>query len=298
MKTKILFTGYTDTCVMPLCAAVLSCMCGKKGWQDIQIESCGFWGVQGQTADPLTLTVAGEMGLDLSSHRARPATQTLLTQADWIIPQDSMVLRGVKELLDRDLTKVGKVTKLSLPKEKSLQAYRQSRDEVVAFCHRLMRKIAERMRQEKKMPSGIVLRSVTEQDVDGVVALEKQCFAHPWSRDGVLSELKKENGCFVSAFSGKTLVGYGSLVLTCGVGYINNVAVDESYRRQGIADELLLSLEEFCLSRQAESMTLEVRESNLPAISLYEKHGYQMEGCRKNFYRDPTENGLIMTKKL
>jgi ribosomal-protein-alanine N-acetyltransferase len=87
-------------------------------------------------------------------------------------------------------------------------------------------------------------------------------------------------------------------VLTCSVGYINNVAVDESYRRQGIADELLLSLEEFCLSRQAESMTLEVRESNLPAISLYEKHGYQMEGCRKNFYRDPTENGLIMTKRF
>jgi ribosomal-protein-alanine N-acetyltransferase len=293
MKKQILLVGYTDTSLMPLCAAVLNCMFAQKNWQDITVSSCGFWAVDGHGADPLMITAAGEMGLNLSSHGARSVKEELLQSATLVIPQDAMVLRGVKELLKSSNQKIGKITKLSPPKENTLEAYRESRQEVVAFCNRLLRKIADQMRQQGEE---VVIRPITEKDVEQVAFLEQQCFSHPWSQEGVLAELEKENGCFVGAFYENRLVAYGSLVLTCGVGYINNIAVEKDHRQKGIGDALLTALEEFCVNQKAESITLEVRQSNTVAIGLYEKHDYLSVGLRRNFYRDPTEDGVIMTK--
>lgn len=80
-------------------------------------------------------------------------------------------------------------------------------------------------------------------------------------------------------------------------GYIANIAVDPKWRRQGLAGELL---EVYCRFAQAHLafLTLEVRASNEAAIALYVKHGFVQAGVRKNYYQDPKEDALIMTREF
>ena len=78
--------------------------------------------------------------------------------------------------------------------------------------------------------------------------------------------------------------------------YIANIAVKNKFRRRGIGEAILDSAEKEALSNNCSFISLEVRVSNAPAISLYEKRGYISQGQRKNFYSNPTENALIMTK--
>ena len=78
--------------------------------------------------------------------------------------------------------------------------------------------------------------------------------------------------------------------------YIANVAVRNKFRRLGIGASLLGTAEKAALYKNCSFISLEVRVSNTPAINLYEKHGYISQGQRKNFYSNPTENALIMTK--
>ncbi len=298
MKKRILLVGYSDTNLMPLCAAVLTCLCKKKNVKGIRFESCGFWAVDGRTADPLALTVAGEMGLDLAKHRAKNINEAMTAWADWVIPQDAMIAKGVRELLQRDKTKMGKIMKLSSPVSHSLESYRQSREEVIAYCNRLLRKIMADAREQKKQAATVAVVPVDETKVSQIVQLEQTCFAHPWSEQAIVSELQKPDGCFLGAFLGETMVGYGSLSLVCGVGYINNIAVHPDYRRLGIGRRVLEQLEAYCLQHKAQSITLEVRSKNQSAIGLYESQGFLSCGLRKGFYRTPADDALIMTKEF
>ena len=82
-----------------------------------------------------------------------------------------------------------------------------------------------------------------------------------------------------------------------GEADIMNVAVDPAYRRQGIAEQLLLRLEQDLKDEDVHSLTLEVRPSNTPAVSLYEKLGYKQVGCRRGYYHHPKEDALILRKE-
>jgi ribosomal protein S18 acetylase RimI-like enzyme len=73
---------------------------------------------------------------------------------------------------------------------------------------------------------------------------------------------------------------------------ILNIAVKKTHRRKGVASALLEKLKEHVSDKK---IHLEVRESNLGAISFYERKGFKITGLRKNFYRNPTENALLMT---
>ena len=141
------------------------------------------------------------------------------------------------------------------------------------------------------------IQNMTAENITAVAGIEERCFSHPWSLQAVQSELEKPDGRFVAAFDGDTMVGYGSLALVCGVGYINNIAVAPAYRCLGVGSHLLLQLEEFCRLQNAQSITLEVRSRNRQAIGLYQKHGFASCGLRKGFYRTPDDDALIMTKE-
>ena len=81
-------------------------------------------------------------------------------------------------------------------------------------------------------------------------------------------------------------------------GYIANLAVKEKYRRKGVANALLQKVVDTAKENNLAFVSLEVREGNTPAINLYNKFGFTKQGVRKNFYRNPTANGLILTKFL
>ena len=138
---------------------------------------------------------------------------------------------------------------------------------------------------------------MNESHVSAVAELEKLCFSDPWSENSVASELKNKLALWLVAEEEGRVSGYiGSQ--TCGdESDVMNVAVHPDFRRRGIAEALVNRLVDELKAIDSHSLTLEVRASNVPAISLYEKLGFSEVGRRKNYYRNPREDALIMRKE-
>lgn len=139
------------------------------------------------------------------------------------------------------------------------------------------------------------LVKLTEAHIPQMVELEKICFSMPWTADMIRSELNNPSCLYLAAVDGDTLVGYIGVQTVLDEGYINNVAVRPEYRRRGIAAALISLLAEQARAIGLAFMTLEVRESNAPAIALYEKLGFTTVGRRKNYYEKPREDAILMT---
>ena len=133
--------------------------------------------------------------------------------------------------------------------------------------------------------------------VPQVAALEKICFADPWSEKSVASELENPLSYWLVAMDGEELVGYVGSQTVLGETDMMNVAVSPDYRRQGIAEGLILALIADLKDRESHCLTLEVRDSNDSARALYEKLGFSEIGRRKNYYRNPKEDALILRKE-
>lgn len=142
----------------------------------------------------------------------------------------------------------------------------------------------------------VIIHPMTKEDVYGIEEIEKECFSVPWTRDGIESELSNENArFFVAEYMGET-AGYLGMHIVLDECYIANIAVREKFRRRGIANGLLQAGEDKAKEENCVFISLEVRVSNEKAVALYKKRGYNEVGERKNFYSEPTENALIMTK--
>lgn len=144
----------------------------------------------------------------------------------------------------------------------------------------------------------VEITEMTAAHIPKLAELEKECFSTPWTAEGLAQELCNPQAHFLVAEAQGEAVGYLGVQEIVGEGYITNIAVFPQYRGQGIAAALLQSAAEGAAERDCSFLTLEVRESNAPAIALYKKMGYTDVGQRKNFYRDPTENARIYTKYL
>ena len=130
------------------------------------------------------------------------------------------------------------------------------------------------------------------QYLDDVADIERICFGNPWSKQDLKNQLELDTSHFLVAVEDGRAVGYMGLQIFSGEGYVTNVAVLPQYRQRGIAKALI----DKALQNDMCFITLEVRESNTPAIRLYEKAGFKNVGTRPNFYTDPVENAIIMTK--
>ncbi len=139
------------------------------------------------------------------------------------------------------------------------------------------------------------IRKMKGLDLEGVARLERLCFSQPWSRMTLAAELGSPGGVFLVAEEEGQITGYLGMQQVLGEGYIGNVAVDPQFRRRGVGSMLVEALIAYGQAHEMEFLTLEVRESNQPAISLYEKFGFQRVGKRPRFYRDPEEDALLMT---
>ena len=138
------------------------------------------------------------------------------------------------------------------------------------------------------------IKKFSAQYVDDVYEIEKTCFLNPWSREDIAKQLELDTSYFcVAEVDGKT-VGYMGLQIFSGEGYVTNIAVLPNFRGRGIAQALINEQ----LKNEMEFITLEVRESNTPAVNLYTKMGFKNVGVRPNFYSNPTENAIIMTRYI
>ena len=139
---------------------------------------------------------------------------------------------------------------------------------------------------------------MTADHLDALEQLERTCFSRPWSRKMLAEELDNECAAFLVAEDAVTgeAVGYAGLLVAADEGYITNVAVDPSRRRQGVAAQLLQVFDDFAKGSRLAFLTLEVRPSNAAAIALYRGFGFREAGRRRNYYDLPKEDALILTK--
>ena len=133
--------------------------------------------------------------------------------------------------------------------------------------------------------------------VSQVAQLEKLCFSAPGSENSISSELTNPLSCWLVALDGDRVAGYVGSQTVLDESDMMNIAVDLQYRRQGIAQALVEELVK-CLARKgSRCLTLEVRASNAGAIALYGKLGFVQVGLRKNYYRNPREDAMILRKE-
>lgn len=140
------------------------------------------------------------------------------------------------------------------------------------------------------------IRLMKEKDLDRVAAIEKEIFSLPWSKNAFADSLNSENTLYVVAEDDENIKGYCGMYLSFEEGNITNVAVSPAYRKQKVAYNMLNCIFELAKEKGITDVFLEVRETNVPAIKLYEGLGFEDAGIRKNFYEKPTENALIMWK--
>ena len=144
----------------------------------------------------------------------------------------------------------------------------------------------------------IEIISMNADHVAQVAALEKVCFgAAAWSERSVASELNNELALWLVALDGETVAGYVGSQTVIDESDMMNVAVHPDYRRKGIAEALVNALADALMEKGSRCLTLEVRASNEPARKLYEKLGFVSVGLRKNYYRNPKEDALILRKE-
>ncbi len=136
---------------------------------------------------------------------------------------------------------------------------------------------------------------VAHEHLEAISAIEIACFSLPWTQGQLERQMLAENCVFLAALDEEEKVlGYVGLLTVLDEGYISNIAVAPEHRRSGVADALICAL--IALVRDRLSfLTLEVRESNLAAIRLYEKHGFLPAGRRRDYYDKPKEAALLMT---
>ena len=143
----------------------------------------------------------------------------------------------------------------------------------------------------------MILTQMNAAHVSQVAELERICFADPWSEKSVASELDNKWALWLVALEGDTVVGYIGSQTAVDETDVMNVAVHPDHRRQGIAEALIEKLVLELKARGSHALMLEVRASNAPAISLYEKLGFLQVGLRKNYYRNPKEDARILRKE-
>ena len=145
-----------------------------------------------------------------------------------------------------------------------------------------------------------VERLASPEDLDGVLAIEEASFNNPTTREWYEGELKRPEVCFLYVLRtpDKPVAGFCAFWLVIDQAHINNLAVLPELRGRGLGTQLLEAVIAEALHLGAILLTLEVRQSNEPALRLYEKAGFYREGVRKNYYTNPIEDALILSRKI
>lgn len=142
------------------------------------------------------------------------------------------------------------------------------------------------------------IRPMTIDDCEQVAAIEAASFSMPWSLRAFTETVQKENFRYYVAEETGEILGYCGFLYVLDEAEIPNVCVKESARKQGVGRKMLTVLTEEAKRLGMTVLYLEVRESNQAARRLYESLGFVENGIRKNFYEQPVEHAVLMSKAL
>ena len=278
---NILFVCTGNTCRSPMAEGYLDSL----NLPDVKCESRGL-SAEGGPLSQNALTVMAEKSIDLSDNVSAQLTASDLIWADKIIymsPSHFTVLRLYAP--ENKLFMLG--GGISDPYGRDTETYRNCRDEIFTAIDRLV---------EEDFFTETVIMKADDSHIKAIAELEKECFSTPWSENAIKTAMLGGTDFFV-AQKGKRTVGFIGISCVLDEGYITNIAVRESERQKGVGTALLNRVFAKAQDSKLSFVSLEVRQSNQKAISLYGKFGFKEEGKRPNFYEKPKEDALILTKR-
>ncbi len=150
----------------------------------------------------------------------------------------------------------------------------------------------------KANESAVVIRLMSDADVDRICALEKEIFPDPWPRSAFVEQLDLDGwGTIVAELNG-VVVGYACYMMVANESHLTNIAVDPIWRRKSVAKTLLEHILQIVVANACDILLLEVRPSNTEARAFYERYGFKELYRRRNYYRRPVEDALVMVRHL
>jgi ribosomal-protein-alanine N-acetyltransferase len=152
--------------------------------------------------------------------------------------------------------------------------------------------------QPTPLKTAVEVRSLTEDDLEDVLQIERASFSTPWYESTFRGLLRRADTDMVAALAEGRLVGYAACWTVVDQAELGNLAVAESARGRNVGRTLLAAAMERLRRRGARECFLEVRESNHPAQTLYRQHGFEVVGRRRSYYSRPVEDALVMRLAL
>lgn len=146
-------------------------------------------------------------------------------------------------------------------------------------------------------PRTTSIRPMERADLDAVMAIEQVSYPAPWKREHFIQEIHSHLSLPCVVLLDGTVAGYVCLMSLFEEAQILNIAIAPAYRGQGLARLLMDHAIAAARKRGAELLTLEVRESNVGAIALYESYGFERYFVRRGYY-EGKEDALLMEKRL
>ena len=144
----------------------------------------------------------------------------------------------------------------------------------------------------------MTFREMLVEDLDQVVDIEQNLFSVPWTKEGFLTYLMKKDTMFFVVEEKERILGYCSMMTVLDEGDILNVAVRSDRQKEGIGQFLVDSMLRMAEMQGIRLVHLEVRQGNGTARRLYQRLGFKEDGLRRDYYENPVENAVLMTKTL
>ncbi len=156
------------------------------------------------------------------------------------------------------------------------------------------------MSERQVRETGSVQRGIMEAEAIGAVAaLEERLFSDAWSREMISGGMSAPAQTFFTARTPDgRIVGYAAIMTVLDEGELLRIGTDPEFQRQGIGSALMEQVIQAAEERGLSFLLLEVRQGNTPAVRLYEKYGFCREGVRRDYYRNPLEDALIMRRRF
>lgn len=273
---NILFVCTGNTCRSPMAEGYLKSL----NIEGISVRSGGL-AADGSPVSEKSKDACLEKGVDISGHISRQLSTEDINWADKIICMSGTHAAYLMPHASAKVSVLG--GGIADPYNCPIEVYRACRDEIFDAIDLAFK--------------GFKIVPLEREHIKKIADLEKICFSEPWSENALLDAFVRGTKFFV-AVGDSGVLGYIGISCILDEGYITNVAVFPEERKKGIGRALIERVFDLAKELSLAFVSLEVRQSNSGAISLYEKMGFKREGIRKNFYDSPKEDAIIMTKRF
>lgn len=146
-----------------------------------------------------------------------------------------------------------------------------------------------------KSMNNVNVRQMTLDDLDFILDIENASFTTPWTRESFEKEIKNNQlAKYLVIEYNNQIVGYGGMWFIIDEAHITNIAIQKEFRNKKLGSFLVRAMIEYAERLGIHRLTLEVRESNIPAQRLYTKLGFRPCGKRPKYYQDNNEDAVIM----